>query len=215
MHIPDGFLDPKTLVGTAVASAGAVGYAASRLSRELEERQVPVLAAMSAFVFAAQMVNFPIAGGTSGHLLGGALITILFGPWAASLSLTAVLIIQALLFGDGGVTALGANVFNMAVIGTLTAHLTYRMLRRGAGFHPVAAFLASWLSVLVAALAAALELGIAGTVPLRVAVPAMASWHALIGLGEGIITTAVLAYVARVRPALLGLPETAAGGIRS
>jgi len=212
MHIPDGFLDPRTLAGTAVMGAGAVGYATSRLKRELDEGRIPVLAAMSAFVFAAQMVNFPIAGGTSGHLLGGALLAILFGPWAACLSLTAVLIIQALVFGDGGITALGANVLNMAVLGTLAGYLTYRLLgRRPTGFRPAAAFVASWVSVVVAAVAAALELALAGAIPLWVALPAMASWHTLIGLGEGIITTAVLAYLARVRPSLLSVlrPESA------
>jgi len=206
MHIPDGFLDPRTLAGTAVMGVGAVGYATSRVKRELDEGRVPVLAAMSAFVFAAQMVNFPIAGGTSGHLLGGALLAVLFGPWAACLSLTAVLIIQALVFGDGGITALGANVFNMAVLGTLAAHLTYRLLSRGrTGFRPAAAFVASWVSVVAAAAAAALELALAGAIPLRVGLPAMASWHAFIGLGEGIITTVILAYLVRVRPGLLGV----------
>lgn len=204
MHIPDGFLDPKTWAGSAALSGGAIAYAVRRAGRELDERQLPVLAAASAFVFAAQMINFPIAGGTSGHLLGAALLSILFGPWAASVCMTTVLVIQAILFGDGGILVLGANVLNMAVIGTFSAYLTYRVLtRRIPRFHPAAAVVSGWVSVVMASVSASLELALAGTVPLRVVLPAMLSWHLLIGLGEGIITAAALAYAVRLRPGLL------------
>ncbi|MGB9661129.1 MAG: energy-coupling factor ABC transporter permease [Moorellaceae bacterium] len=194
MHIPDGFLDTKTWVGAAALSSAAVGYSLKRTRAFLGDRQVPALGVMAAFIFAAQMVNFPVGGGTSGHLLGAALATALLGPWSSTLILTSVLLIQALFFADGGITALGANVLNMAVIASWVAHVFYRLLgiRR-----PWGVFLGSWCSVMVAAIACALELALSGTIPLSVVLPAMAAWHALIGVGEGLITCAVTALVAR------------------
>lgn len=194
MHIPDGFLDAKTWLGAAALSGAAVSYSLKKTRESLQDRQVPALGVMAAFIFAAQMVNFPVGGGTSGHLLGAALAAALLGPWSASLILTTVLIIQALFFADGGITALGANVLNMAVIAPLVAHLIYRFLgiRR-----LLAIFLGSWCSIVAAAIAAALELALAGTIPLSVVLPAMVGWHALIGIGEGFITCAVVAFVNR------------------
>lgn len=201
MHIPDGFLDPKVWLGASAISAGALAGAATQTKKALEERQVPVLGVMSAFIFAAQMVNFPVAGGTSGHLLGAALAAVLLGPWSAMLIMTAVLVIQMLFFYDGGLTALGANVLNMAVIAPWVAYGTYRLvtgLLKGNAGRTAAIFLASWLSVMAAALACTLELALSGTIPLKVVLPAMMSWHALIGIGEGLITTVVVAFVSRV-----------------
>lgn len=128
MHIPDGFLDTKTWVAADALSVGAIGYSIKKSREELEERQVPKLGIVAAFIFAAQMINFPVAGGTSGHLLGAALAAILMGPWSACLIISTVLVIQCLVFQDGGITALGGNIFNMAVLGVLTAFLTYRVL---------------------------------------------------------------------------------------
>ena len=201
MHIPDGFLDPKVWAGASAVSAGALAGALAQTRKALEERQVPLLGVMGAFIFAAQMVNFPVAGGTSGHLLGAALAAVLLGPWSAMLIMTAVLVIQMLFFYDGGLTALGANVLNMAVIAPWVAYGTYRLfagLSRGSTGRGVAVFLASWLSVMAAALACSLELALSGTVPLGVVVPAMMGWHALIGIGEGVITTVAVAFVSRV-----------------
>jgi cobalt/nickel transport system permease protein len=201
VHIPDGFLDTRIWVGAGVLSAGAVAAAVAKTRKVLEDRQVPALGVMAAFIFAAQMVNFPVAGGTSGHLLGGALAAILLGPWSAGLILTTVLIIQMLFFYDGGLTALGANVLNMAVIAPWVAYGTCRLvsnLFRSSAGRTAAIFLASWMSVMAAALAASLEIAFSGTVPLKIVLPAMLGWHALIGIGEGLITVVVVSFVSRL-----------------
>ncbi|MFZ5648916.1 MAG: energy-coupling factor ABC transporter permease [Bacillota bacterium] len=201
MHIPDGFLDAKTWISTAALSAGAIGYSIKKSREELEEKQVPKLGIMAAFIFAAQMVNFPIAGGTSGHLLGAALATILLGPWNACLIISAVLVIQCLGFQDGGITALGGNIFNMALFGVIAAYLVYnifsRVLKNPVGRN-ISIFLAAWTSVFVASTMAAVELSVSGTVPFSVVFPAMAVWHALIGIGEGIITVVVVNFVEKL-----------------
>jgi cobalt/nickel transport system permease protein len=214
MHIPDGFLNTSTAVITWAASAGGVTYAVRRVSKELDERQVPLMGVSAAFIFAAQMLNFSVAGGTSGHLLGGALAAILLGPWAGMLVITSVLAVQALLFQDGGLLALGANVFNMAVIGVLLGWAVYAGVKRLFGGKTwstmVGGFAAAWLSVVVASLVASVELAVSGASPWGVVVPAMASVHALIGIGEGLITVAVLAFLRVTRPDLLTLRQTAA-----
>ena len=211
MHIPDGFVSTGTAAATWLASAGSVGYAVRRVSRELDERQVPLMGVTAAFIFAAQMMNFTVAGGTSGHLLGGALAAILLGPWAGMLVLTSVLAVQALLFQDGGLLALGANVFNMAVVGVLVAWVVYTTLRRLLGDRTwsmmVSGFAAAWLSVFVASLVAAAELAVSGTSPWVVALPAMGLVHVLIGIGEGLITAGVLAFLQAARPDLLALRQ--------
>jgi cobalt/nickel transport system permease protein len=211
MHIPDGFVSTGTAAATWLASAGSVGYAVRRVSRELDERQVPLMGVTAAFIFAAQMMNFTVAGGTSGHLLGGALAAILLGPWAGMLVLTSVLAVQALLFQDGGLLALGANVFNMAVVGVLVAWAVYTTLRRLLGDRTwsimVSGFAAGWLSVVVASLVAAAELAISGTSPWVVALPAMGLVHVFIGIGEGLITVGVLAFLQVARPDLLTLRQ--------
>jgi cobalt/nickel transport system permease protein len=214
MHIPDGFLDSATLAVTWTASAGSVAYAARRVGREMDERQVPLMGVSAAFIFAAQMLNFTVAGGTSGHLLGGALAAILLGPWAGMLVITSVLAVQALLFQDGGLLALGANIFNMAVVGVLLGWLVYTGLKRLFGSKTwstmVGGFAAAWLSVVVASLVAATELAISGASPWGVVLPAMIGVHALIGIGEGLITVAVLAFLRATRPDLLALRRTTA-----
>lgn len=195
MHIPDGFLDVKTLVATGAASAVALGVSSTKTAQYLNDRQLPSLGIMSAFIFAAQMVNFPIAGGTSGHLLGAALATTLLGPWAASLIISTVLIIQCLFFQDGGLTALGANIFNMAVAGVFVAYLVQTVLSKLKLNQYVTSFVAAWASVMTAALLASVELAFSGTIKFSVVYPAMAGVHAIIGLGEGIITAVVVAFV--------------------
>jgi cobalt/nickel transport system permease protein len=200
VHIPDGFLDTKTWVGAAALGTVAVGYAVRRTQEELGERQIPTLGVLAAFIFAAQMVNFPIVGGTSGHLLGAVLAAVLLGPWSATLVLTTVLAVQALFFQDGGLTALGANVLNMAVVGVFAGYGVYRTLDALLPGRPgrlTAVFLAAWVSVVASAVVAAAELAASHTLPLGVALPAMLYWHVFIGLGEGVITTAVVAYLTR------------------
>jgi cobalt/nickel transport system permease protein len=213
MHIPDGFLNTGTSIAAWAASAGSIGYAVRRVSHTLGERQVPLMGVTAAFIFAAQMLNFTVVGGTSGHLLGGALAAILLGPWAGMLVITSVLTIQALLFQDGGLLALGANILNMAVIGVLVGWVVYTGLSRLLGNRPwatfAAGFAAGWLSVEIAALAAATELGLSGTLAWQVVLPTMGGVHALIGIGEGLITVGVLAFLRVTRPDLLTLQQTA------
>jgi len=213
MHIPDGFLTTGVSIAAWAASAGGLGYALRRVNKTLGERQVPLMGVTAAFIFAAQMLNFTVIGGTSGHLLGGALAAILLGPWAGTLVLTSVLTVQALLFQDGGLLALGANVFNMALVGVLVGWAVYTLLTRLLGSRAWAlfagGFLAGWLSVELAALAAAAELALSGALAWQVVVPTMGGIHALIGVGEGVITVAVLAFLRVVRPDLLTLGRAA------
>ncbi len=211
MHIPDGFVSTGTSVATWVASVGGLSYAVRRVNRELGERQVPLMGVTAAFIFAAQMMNFTVIGGTSGHLLGGALAAILLGPWAGMLVLTSVLAVQALLFQDGGLLALGANIFNMAVVGVLVGWAVYMGLRRLLGDRiwatMVSGFAAAWLSVVVASLLAAAELALSGTSPWGVVLPAMGLVHILIGIGEGLITVGVLSFLRVTRPDLLTMRQ--------
>jgi cobalt/nickel transport system permease protein len=207
MHIPDGFLSPEVAVVTGVAAAGAVAIGLRRAEATLDERRVPLLGVTAAFVFAAQMLNFPVAGGTSGHFLGAALAAILLGPWAASVVLAVVLGVQALLFADGGITALGANVLNMGVIGGLGAGAVMRLApRHSRGAFLAAAAVAAWLAVMAGAAATAVQLAVSGTVPLGTVLPAMLGVHAVIGAGEAVITVAAVSAVLATRPDLIHGP---------
>ncbi|HUK81462.1 MAG TPA: energy-coupling factor ABC transporter permease [Verrucomicrobiae bacterium] len=206
MHIPDGFLDAKTAVATGALAAGGVGVALRQVRRQLPRRKIPLLGLAAAFVFAAQMLNFPVAGGTSGHLIGGVLTAVLLGPGAAVIVLASVLIVQCLLFADGGLTALGANIFNMGLIGGVGGYAIYRAVRKAfAGTRGVvmAAAFAAWCSTVAASIVCAGELALSGTVAWRVAFPAMANVHMLVGIGEALITALVVVAVARARPELL------------
>jgi cobalt/nickel transport system permease protein len=203
MHIPDGFLNTATVATTCAVSAVAVAGAVRIANNKIGEKQVPLMGVTAAFIFAAQMLNFPVIGGTSGHLIGAALAAILLGPWAGMLIMTCVLIVQCLVFQDGGLLALGANVLNMGIIAPFAGYYVYRGMssimggdRRGM---LVGGFLGAWASVLLASIACALELWLSGTSPLHMALPAMAGWHALIGVGEGLITTAALSLVLATR----------------
>lgn len=207
LHAPDGFMSLPIAAAGYVLSAIAVAYAVRRTRVELKERQVPLMGVMAAFIFAAQMLNFPVAGGTSGHLIGGALAAILLGPWAALLVMTSVIGLQALVFQDGGLIVMGANIFNMGVVSCLAGYGVYVALGKMGGESSrgifARGFVAAWVSVFLGALAAAAELAISGTSPWSVAVPAMAGVHTLIGIGEGLITAAALALVTATRRDLL------------
>jgi cobalt/nickel transport system permease protein len=207
MHIPDGFISGSVLAVCWIISIVVIVYAFIRVKRDMDERKVPLMGVVAAAIFAGQMLNFPIAGGTSGHLLGATLAMILLGPWAAVLVMTIVVSAQALIFQDGGIAALGANLFNMAVIGVFVSYTVYRAVQRfskGARWGIfVGGFLAAWTSIFIAALAAALELAFSGTSPANIAVPAMGLVHAVIGVGEGLITVGALALIYAVRPDLL------------
>lgn len=205
MHIPDGFIDlPTAGAGLAVA-AGAIAFSLRRAKGELDEATAPLAGLTAVFVFAAQMINFPVGAGTSGHLIGGALAAILIGPWAAVLALSVVVALQALLFADGGLTALGLNLLNLAVIAPLVGWLVWRLARRAKGKIWIASFLAGFVSVIAAALGFVAEYAMGGTVEVSLAgiAAAMVGIHALIGVGEGVITALVVASVASTRPDLV------------
>jgi cobalt/nickel transport system permease protein len=216
MHIPDGFLTTLVSVVFWVVSAIALAYALRRVGKDLGERQVPLMGVLAAAIFAGQMLNFSITGGTSGHLLGAALATILLGPWAAVIVLTSVVSIQALIFQDGGLLALGANIFNMAVIGVAVSYFIYTCIQKLARGKPWGVFVggavAAWLSIVIASLAAAMELALSGTTPANISIPAMGGIHMLIGIGEGLITTGALAFLYTTRRDLLSTGETAQKG---
>lgn len=209
LHIPDGFLSAPVSAAGYVAAGVAIAVAVRRTDRQLDERAVPLMGVMAAFIFAAQMMNFPVAGGTSGHMLGGALAAILLGPAAAILVMAAVIGLQALLFQDGGLVVLGANIFNMGVLTSLVGWAVYRALAPLQRFHPAAltaaVFAAGWLSVELSAVSTAFQLAISDTSPLSVALPAMAGVHALIGIGEGLVSAAAFGFVLGTRPDLLRL----------
>lgn len=208
MHIPDGFVSLPVAAATGVVSVAALSIALRRSQDAFGIRRAPVLGLTTAFIFAAQMINFPVAGGTSGHLLGGTLAAIVLGsPWAGTLCIATVLIIQAVLFADGGITALGANIFNMAMIGVWVGWVLTQTLQRlfggSRGRLPLAAGIAAGFSVVVASVACAIELVLSGTAPSLLVLPAMAGVHIVIGIGEGLITGGVLTYLATARPDLL------------
>ncbi|WP_013323429.1 energy-coupling factor ABC transporter permease [Gloeothece verrucosa] len=208
MHIPDGFLSLPVSLFTWIATLVLITIALKRVQAHYQERAVPLMGVCAAFIFAAQMINFPIPGGTSGHLLGGTLAGVLLGPWAGSLVMAVVFIVQGTFFQDGGLTVLGANIFNMGLIGTFGGYYLYKAIRLTIGRNSERAMLISvavvaWLSVVVAAFLASLELALSGTVPLMVAIVSMLSWHVLIGVGEAIITVIAVNYVWRSRPDLL------------
>ena len=208
MHIPDGFLSTEVAVACFVPAAAAVGVGLKRANVELDERRVPLLGVTAAFIFAAQMLNFPVAGGTSGHLLGAALAAILLGPWLGCLVLAVVLVVQAFVFADGGITALGANIFNMGMAGALLVGGLMHAARRVAGHSRTALLVISgagaWLAVMAGAGTTSLTLALSGTVPLETVLPAMLGVHALIAIGEAVITVAAVSAVLATRPDLLG-----------
>lgn len=209
MHVPDGFLDAQTSVGTAVVAGTVVATSLRMARRELDDRTAPLVGLVAVFIFAAQMVNFPVGAGTSGHLLGGALAVVLVGPWTATLCLSVVLLVQAILFGDGGVTALGTNITLMGIVGVWAAWLAFRATRAllpdRMSMVPAAAFVAGLLSVPTAAMGFVGLYVVGGQAPIPVdaLATAMLTWHVLIGIGEALITMLVVSSVVAVRPDLV------------
>jgi cobalt/nickel transport system permease protein len=206
MHIPDGFLDTKTAIATTILSGSTIAVALRRLHRNLQPSHIPLLGLASSFIFVAQMLNFPIIGGTSGHLIGAVLAAVLLGPDAAILCMTAVLVIQAFIFADGGIASLGANILNMGIVAVLGGYtiywLVYRIFSTPAG--KIAAIIfASWFSIVLASIFCAGELAWSGTSHWSVVFPAMANIHILIGIGEGLITGLVITAIYKIKPVLL------------
>jgi len=214
LHIPDGFLSIMVSLLSWAISIAILSVAVKR-TESVDEKQVPLMGIMAAFIFAAQMINFPVAGGTSGHLLGGAFAAIVLGPWAGMLVMTAVIGVQGLLLQDGGLLVMGANLLNM---GLLTAAIGFGLYRSTKGRQrklklAVAGF-AAWLSVMAGALATSLQLWLSGTARLDIVLPAMLGIHAIIGIGETLITVGALAFIFRTRPDLLEQTEGPARGGR-
>lgn len=208
LHIPDGFLNAPVIGFTWLVAIALITVCLKRVQADYQERTVPLMGVCAAFIFAAQMINFPVPGGTSGHLLGGTLAGILLGPWAGSLVMVVVFIVQALLFQDGGLTVLGANIFNMGLIGTFCGYYLYKAIRSAVGLNSwrgmaISTAVAAWTSVVIAALICAVQLALSGTVALPLALSAMLTWHILIGIGEALITLATVSYIWRTRPDLL------------
>lgn len=197
MHIPDGFLSTPVWTSTAAIAAVGVALAIKKTKLNDDASKIPLIGVTTAFIFAAQMINFPVAGATSGHLAGGLLAAILFGPWMATLIMTAVIGIQSLFFQDGGITALGANILNVGMIAPWFGYLLYRLIKnvKSQRLKLTGIFIAGWISMILAAAAVALQLYFSGLVPLGLAMKAMITWHSLIGIGEGIITVVVIRYL--------------------
>ncbi len=216
MHIPDGFLSAVLALILWGITVIVIAIALKRTRASLGERQAPLMGVLAAAIFAGQMLNFAVAGGTSGHLMGAALATILLGPWPAILVMTVVVGVQALIFQDGGLLVLGANIFNMGIIGVAVSYFVYSTARR---LLPdtrlgllASGFTAGWSSIFLAALAVALQLAVSGMAPANLTIPAMGGIHALIGIGEGLITVGALALVLAARPDLLAAGEGSSSG---
>jgi cobalt/nickel transport system permease protein len=212
MHIGDGIMAPPIWALGYIIAIPIMAYATKKTGNTLGNTQIPILGVLAAGIFVAQMLNFPIGGGTTGHLVGAALASILLGPYAAVVILTIVLIVQAFLFGDGGVTALGLNLLNMAIISSFTAYAIYvigKTITPGRAGMYVTIFAAAWASIVISAIMCGIELGASAAlspeygIPLRIAVPAMAITHVFIGIGEGIVTVLVVTYIATVRPDII------------
>jgi cobalt/nickel transport system permease protein len=214
LHAPDGFLSVPVALGMWVLTIVCLAISVSRANRTLDERSVPLMGVMAAFIFAAQMFNFPVAGGTSGHLLGGVLAAVLLGPWVGTIVMACVVAVQGLVFQDGGLLVMGANIFNMGIIGTFGGFAIYITIARALGGEDrgrlPAAGVAAWLSVVLAALAMSLEMIVSGTTSAEVVLTAMLGTHVLIGVGEALITVAALAFITAVRPDLFRLRDAVA-----
>ena len=215
LHIPDGFLSIVVSLIFWLVTIIMVGLAVSKTNKSLGEKQIPLMGVMAAFIFAAQMLNFPVAGGTSGHFLGGALAAIVLGPWAGILVMTSVVGVQALLFQDGGLLVMGANIFNMGILTAAIGFGLYRMvIDRNKGTRLAVAGIGAWIATMAAALVTALQLWVSGTSRLEIVIPAMLGVHVFIGIGESLITVAALAFIEQTRPDLLALEKSTASGGR-
>jgi len=218
VHVPDGFINAPTSAVTAVVAAGAIAVSLRGARRELDDRTAPLAGLVAAFIFAVQMLNFPVAAGTSGHLLGGALAAILVGPFTGVLCVSVVLLMQGVLFADGGLTALGVNITDMAIVTTVVAYAVFRglvkVLPRGRRSVTAASFVAAALSVPAAAVAFTFLYWIGGTTDVAIGkvATAMIGVHVLIGVGEAVITALTVGAVLAVRPDLVhgarGLRQT-------
>jgi cobalt/nickel transport system permease protein len=219
LHIPDGFLSNPVAALCWIPAIAAIAIGLRKSTAELIEPRIPLLGVTAAFIFAAQMLNFPIAGGTSGHFLGAALAAILLGPWIACVAMAVVIGIQAFVFADGGIIALGANILNMGVIGALVVGYlmlwTREVLPKSRGMFLGIAGVGAWTAVMAGALAASIELALSGTVPLGVVLTAMLGVHSLIGIGEAVVTVVAVGAVLALRPDLIAVRDLAPAELSS
>lgn len=213
LHIPDGFLSTAVSLLCWAASIILLAVAVRKAQADYDERLIPTAGVLAAFIFAAQMLNFPVAGGTSGHLIGAALAFIVLGPWLGLLVMTAVIALQALLFQDGGLVVMGANILVMGIVPGFVGYGVYRLAaKRSQSVKLAITGVGAWLSIVAAALVTSLFLAFSGTANLELVVPVMVGVHMLIGIGEALVTMAALAYVLRSRPELLDDTAISAGG---
>jgi cobalt/nickel transport system permease protein len=204
LHIPDGFLTTLVAAVCWLVILAILAYALRAAQQDMDERLIPLAGIMGAFIFAAQMINFPVAGGTSGHFIGAALAFIILGPWLGLLTMTAVIALQALLFQDGGLLVMGANILVMGVVPGFTGYQLHRFgVGRSRTLHTAVTGSAAWFSIMAAALVTTLLLAFSATTSLRFALPLMLGVHALFGIGEALITIAALTFILRTRPTLL------------
>ncbi|MBN2013577.1 MAG: energy-coupling factor ABC transporter permease [Candidatus Altiarchaeota archaeon] len=210
MHIPDGFLSTEVWLIMWALAVAVLGYAIWKTNERLGEKHVPMLGVLAAFIFAAQMLNTPVAGGTSGHMLGGVLAAVILGPFSASIIMATVFIVQGVFFQDGGITTLGANIFNMGLIGTVGGYYIYytikNIVKGDSGRFPAIA-VAAWLAVVLASAATSIEIAASGIIPIGVVLPAMVSIHMIIGLIEAAVSVVVVAFILKTRPDLLELQK--------
>ncbi len=204
LHVPDGFLNIPISGLCWLVTLIVLYFAVKQAQLDFDERLVPLAGIMAAFIFAGQMLNFPVAGGTSGHLIGATLAFIVLGPWVGVLAMTAVISLQALIFQDGGLVVMGANILIMGIVPGFVGYGVFQMVKNQLRMVRLGATaVAAWFSVMIAALITALLLGFSGTTSLSVAIPAMLGVHALIGIGEALITVAALSFIMQTRPQLL------------
>jgi cobalt/nickel transport system permease protein len=216
MHIPDGFLTNRLAISLDLVTGASIFYAARMIKMDFSSRMVPIMGVLGAFVFVAQMLNFPILGGTSGHLIGGSLMAILLGPMVGSLTMTTVVIAQALFLQDGGLIALGANVFNISAVTCLSGFAVFKLFGGSTGGRKrliLAGFMAGWFSLMLSAASCALQMGLSGAIPLRLGLTTMLGYHAIVGVVEGILTAGVLGFLYKVRPDLMKMNGLSKFGI--
>lgn len=210
MHIPDGFLSLPIIAVTYVLAISFLAISFRKVKGNVDERLIPLMALLTALFFAVQMINYPIIGGTTAHLLGAPALGILLGPWLGSISMTIILVLQCFLFADGGVTALGANILNMAIIGVMVPYAFYSFFSKKGGKKAIGIgiFIGAFLGDVLGAVAAGLELGLSAPIfqyGVSIAVPAMGIHHSVIGLAEGFVTLAVVYSTIKIRPSILSL----------
>lgn len=218
MHIPDGLLDPVTTVVLWVVTIVVMIFGVKKINKVFEEEDseklIPYIGVLAATIFAFQFVNYPVPGGTSGHLVGGTLVGVILGPWAAVIVIFMILVVQSL-FGDGGITAIGANTFNMGIIGGIVGFYIVKaiiLILNKTNLEKekkvtIATGIGSYIAIVLAALIAGIEIGIGGAIPMNIAVPAMVFWHLIIGIGEAIISAFIVYFIYKVKPELITTEE--------